>query len=99
MDHVAATVLLAQGIVRGLDVEQRDLPGAAGIGKRQQSVSRKIGQNQPDTAVRQSGKDTHRVVVGAYRRIGKLELLVHKATGGIVVAHGELGARQPIVRR
>ena len=58
------------------DVEQHDTSRAAGIGKRQKPVGGKIGQDQHDAAFSQSGEHGHRVVVGADRRIRKLELLV-----------------------
>ncbi len=60
-------------------------------------IRRQIGHDQRDAAISQSGQNCHWIIVGMDRRIDQLELLVHEATGRVVVAHREPGTRKAIV--
>ena len=100
VDHVVAAVLLAQCIVGRLDVEQRDLLRAAGIGKGQKPVAREDRQHQHDAAV-QPGRAAW---PPGRRRRGPARptssnCWIDEATGRIVVGDGELRAGEPVVRR
>ena len=99
MNHVAATILLAQTIIRRRDVEQHNLVWSSHVGQFQQPVSRQVRQSQFDALLGQRAERGRRIVIGANGRVDQFERLVHEPARRIVVAHGEPGAGKPIVWR
>jgi hypothetical protein len=97
VDHIVTTILLPRRVIGCSDIERRDPRRATGSGEGTHSVRRNVGQNECNFVARHRSQSRRRIVVNTERCVRNLELLVHEATGCVVVTYAEPGAGQSVI--